>query len=132
MTRGLVSSLAAMTFATALLLGGCSPQKDAAKTRVENVLNGLTRDDQSNGYQTAICQWFDGSYTMSQSDLESALNHFETWTKQKSLKKPIESYSVDKVTIQADSAISTALVEVTIDGASYKIKVVKEQPMQWQ
>ena len=132
MARGLVSSFAAMTFAAALLFGGCSLQKDAAKTRVENVLSGLTKDDQSNEYQTATCQWFDGSYTMGQSDMESALNHFEVWTKQKSLNKPIKSYSIDKVMVQEGLAVPTALVDVTIDGAPYKIRVAKEQPMQWQ
>ena len=132
MARGRLSGLAAMTLSAALLFAGCSLQKDEAKTRVENVLRGMTRDDQSNEYQTAVCQWFDGTYTMDQGDLETALNHFEAWTGQKSLRKPIKSYSIDKVTTQPDSLVPAALVEVTIDGAPYRIKVTKQQPMQWQ
>lgn len=132
MPRRYLSLAITAGFAAAVILVGCSLQKDAAKTRVENVLSGLTKDDQSNEYQTAICQWFDGSYTMGESDLESAQNHFQVWVKQKSLKTPIKSYSIEKVTIQSGALVPTSVVEVTIDGAPHKIKVVKEQPMEWQ
>jgi hypothetical protein len=132
MPRWCLSLAITAGIAAAVILTACSLQKDSAKTRVENVLSGLTKDDQSSGYQTAICQWFDGSYTMGESDLESALNHFQVWVKQKSLKTPIKSYTIEKVTIQSDAMVPTSLVEVTINGAPYKIKVVKEQPMEWQ
>jgi hypothetical protein len=103
---------------------------DPAKTRVENVLSGLTKDDMSNEYQTAICQWFDGSYTMSASDLESALNQFEAWQKKKGIKAPIGGYEIGKVEKES-GGIPSWIVEVTIDGARHRIRVYNNEPLQW-
>ncbi|MEW6758050.1 MAG: hypothetical protein AB1347_07505 [Acidobacteriota bacterium] len=118
--------------ALAAALAGCSLAKDAARTRVENVLSGLSKDDQSIEYQTAICQWFDGTYAMNQGDLEVAMGEFEAWLGQKSLKAPIGAWSVDKVTALPDAAAPTALVEVTVEGRPLTVWVRKDQPMQWR
>lgn len=126
-------SLAAAIIASlAIVLAlSCVFQKDDAKTRVENVLYGMTKDDQSNEYQTAICQWFDGSYTMGASDLEAALNQFEAWQREKSIKVPIATYTVGKVTIEKNALISTSLVDVTINGRALTIKVTKGEQLEW-
>ena len=92
-------TLAALAVVALALCAGCSLQKDDAKTRVENVLNGLGKDDMSTEYQLAVCQWFDGTYAMNQADLEPTLDKFDRWLKQKSLKAPVGSCSVGKVTV---------------------------------
>jgi hypothetical protein len=113
------------------ICGGCSLQKDDAKTRVENVLNGMTKDYLSNEYQVAICQWLDGSYAMNQSDLEYTMGKFEAWYKARAIQTPIGGFTIEKVTMVPGASPPSSIVDVTIDGAPYTIKVIKGEPMEW-
>ena len=131
MSRKLIGIMVVSGLLAAALLSACSLKKDAAKTRVENVLNRLKKDDMSTEFQLAVCQWFDGSYVMSASDLEVAQNHFLVWLKEKSIRLPVKISSVQDVELKSGAVVPTAVVTVSIDGRPYKIKVAKDQQMVW-
>ena len=131
MTKRVSLSVLTVLLILLLLSSACSLRKDEAKTRVENVLNGLKKDDMSAAFQLAVCQWFDGSYTMGDSDLEAAQSQFLSWLKEKSIHQPIQSGSVQEVKVLSSLAAPAAVVTVSIDGRTYSMKVTKDRPIEW-
>jgi hypothetical protein len=116
-----------------VLLGGCSlKEKDVVDIRVDAALNGLKEKGLTKPYQTAICMWAEGKYTIANREhLERAMTGYDNWVKEKDLKLPITTYEIKEIEIVEDTSVPTAIVAVTIDGKEYKLQVCDNAAISW-
>jgi hypothetical protein len=116
----------------------CNPVKSGwvtkAKTRVDSVfggiIEGVTKDDIK--YQTAICQFWNGSSLISdEGAFEAAFDHFQEWRKKGGISQPVSYYIILDAKFVEDAEVPTTLVTIEIDGREAKLKVPQSLAITW-
>jgi hypothetical protein len=111
----------------------CSIGKDNARTRVSTMLDRWKSGGTGTGgdAQSASMLFFVGrAAPTDETEAAIASDRFEAWRKQKDLYRSISSFEVTSV--EDDSATSDSVkVTVVIDGATYAIRAIPGQPLQW-
>lgn len=135
--RGLVlPALALSTLACDALIHGPGGAAAAAEQRVETVLAGMQQDGDGTGavIQQALCTWYNGQrFIADRDEAEAAMDGFDRWTRQQGLYgRKISSYEIAGSELVEGADPETAVVSVTIEGKSYRIRVPAGKAMSWE
>jgi hypothetical protein len=123
--------LLALASSVAAALGCNVLKRDEARTRAENILNGMKHGYLDGEWQTAVCMWYDGVVSLAdQRELEEATDGFERWLRDAGIQTPIAGYEIVEVTISKGTP-PAALVSVRIDGAPHRMRIVKHETVSW-
>jgi hypothetical protein len=130
MTRKLLVVLVLVGVVASL---ACSLGKDQARIRVSTMLDRWKSAGTGTGgdAQSASMLFFVGrAAPTDETEASIAADRFDAWRKQKDLYRSISS--ADVTSVEPDSATSDSMkVTVTIDGATYAIRAIPGQPLQW-
>ena len=111
---------------------GCDVlKKDDAKTRAENILNGMKHGYLDGEWQTGVCMWYDGVVNLAdQKELEEAADGFDRWLRDAGIKTPIAGYEITGVRVLKGSP-PASIVTVKIDVAVHRMRVAKGETVSW-
>jgi hypothetical protein len=114
-------------------MSGCSSNvKDNINVRVDASLNGLKETGLTKPYQTAICMWAENKYFIGdRASLEKAMTDYEKWVKAKEISIPVSAFTIESVDLIDGEPNHTAIVSITIDGKTYKLRVKDNESIAW-
>jgi hypothetical protein len=105
-----------------------------SQMRVNLVLQAMQRGGNSDGWeQEGINYYYRGTKMLpSMQETEAAMKDYKSWRAEKALDDhKITTYSVDGSEVIKDSDPKSAIVEVTIEGKPYAIRVTRGEALKW-
>ncbi len=108
--------------------------KKQAKDRVTTIMEGWAAGGTSaDGHiQEAVCMWLEGTKYPSDNELLlQASREFDEWRKAKKLHRKIASFEIERVKAQSLFSAEEVHVFVRIEGETYGMKVVEDEPIEW-
>jgi len=129
-TRKIQLGLLALALTMGLAATACHEDSYIAKGRVKSMLEAWQKGGTgtSGDAQDAITLWAFGG----KGGVDGAMSdQFDNWRREKNLYRPILHFEIKKVKVDTSTSPPTAYVTVFIDGATYRMKVIRAHPIQW-
>lgn len=132
--RSRISSVRLLALSALMILSASCGfiEKDAVKTRVQAILDGIMKDDMSNEYQAAVMVYSKGvEFSAGQSEMDQKIRAFENWLRQKEIMVPVSEATLQTIEMESKGRPYSATVIVVINGRTLRMKVVEGQMIKW-